>query len=48
MRAFREFFGHQKKLGLGKEQIKQRRDDSATQTGISSDPVGKKFGRPSV
>jgi len=45
MRAFSEFFGHQKKLGLGKKQIKKRAEQSQAQTGISSEPAFK-FGRP--
>ena len=46
MRAFREFFGHQKKLGLGKKQIKQRADQSAAQTGYGgSGTRAFKFGR---
>ena len=45
MRAMREFFGHQKKLGLGKDQVKQRAKQSqdAYDKPASS---GFKFGRP--
>ena len=45
MRAMSEFFGHQKKLGLGKDQIKQRAKQSQDAYGHSSSS-GFKFGRP--
>ena len=45
MRAMREFFGHQKKLGLGTDQIKQRAKQSQDAYGHSSSS-GFKFGRP--
>jgi len=45
MRAMREFFGHQKKLGLGKDQVKQRAKQSQDAYSHSSSS-GFKFGRP--
>jgi len=45
MRAMREFFGHQKNLGLGKAQIKQRAKQSQDAYG-SEASSGFKFGRP--
>ena len=44
MRAFSEFFGHQKKLGLGKAQIKKRADQSGEAYGHSTERPFK-FGR---